>query len=68
AATKEFLSQLEWKDGQPREGIARCIFDRKILLSDTVYMETLYDVRSIFNHDSPGTPKEESEKSGALVV
>ncbi|KAI3908836.1 hypothetical protein MKW98_029386, partial [Papaver atlanticum] len=45
AATKEFLSTLKWKDGQPREGIATCTFDRSIHLSDTVYMEeTLYDV------------------------
>ncbi|KAI3841781.1 hypothetical protein MKW92_000465 [Papaver armeniacum] len=49
AAAKEFLSKLKWKDGQPREGIAKCTFDRTICLSDTVYMETLYDVPTEFN-------------------
>ncbi|KAI3852459.1 hypothetical protein MKX03_017748 [Papaver bracteatum] len=56
------VNEAAWKDGQPREWIAKCIFDRKILLSDTVYMETLYDVRSIFNHDSPGTQKKKARK------
>ncbi|KAI3867179.1 hypothetical protein MKX03_009051, partial [Papaver bracteatum] len=77
AATKEFLSTLKWKEGQPREGIAKCTFDRKILLSDAVYMETLYDVPNTY---SPLTTflepsnrvwadgMKESEKSEAHLV
>ncbi|KAI3926366.1 hypothetical protein MKW92_049093 [Papaver armeniacum] len=77
AGTKEFLSTLQWRYGQPREGIAKCTFDRRIRLSDTVYMETLYDVP---NTSSPLTTflepsnrvwadgTKESEKSDAHLV
>ncbi|KAI3867178.1 hypothetical protein MKX03_009050, partial [Papaver bracteatum] len=69
AATKE--------DGQPRQGIAKCTFDRKICLSDTVYMETLYDVPIEFNPflKTAKDPNrvwtydtKESEKRGAHLV
>ncbi|KAI3968635.1 hypothetical protein MKX01_028785, partial [Papaver californicum] len=51
AATKELLSTVKWKDGQPREGIAKCTFEFRIKKSDIVYMHmrTPVEVPCIFN-------------------
>ncbi|KAI3912228.1 hypothetical protein MKW98_012039, partial [Papaver atlanticum] len=51
AATKELLSTVKWKDGQPREGIAKCSFESIIKKCDTVYMHmrTPVEVPCIFN-------------------
>ncbi|KAI3838373.1 hypothetical protein MKX03_029267 [Papaver bracteatum] len=51
AATKELLSTVKWKDGQPREGIAKCSFKSIIKKCDTVYMHmrTPVAVPCIFN-------------------
>ncbi|MCL7023378.1 hypothetical protein MKW94_006186 [Papaver nudicaule] len=37
-AGEDLISGLESKDGQPREGIAKCTFKRKIRKHDTIFM------------------------------
>ncbi|KAI3913253.1 hypothetical protein MKW92_046682 [Papaver armeniacum] len=38
AAKPYLLNFVQWNDGQPREGIAKCTFDRIIHMSDTILM------------------------------
>ncbi|KAI3895554.1 hypothetical protein MKX03_025828, partial [Papaver bracteatum] len=51
AAKPYLLNLVQWNDGQPREGIAKCTFDRKIRMSDTILMSewTQVEVPCIFN-------------------
>ncbi|KAH9659572.1 Bms1-type G domain-containing protein [Citrus sinensis] len=44
AAKEEIGNQPKRKGGQPREGIARCTFEDRILLSDVVFMRGWADV------------------------
>ncbi|MCL7048398.1 hypothetical protein MKW94_025368, partial [Papaver nudicaule] len=50
-AGEDFISGLESKDGQPREGIAKCTFKRKIRKHDTIFMHVYekVEVPRIFN-------------------
>ncbi|KAI3917593.1 hypothetical protein MKW98_021355, partial [Papaver atlanticum] len=51
AAKPYLLNLVQWNDGQPREGIAKCTFDRRICMSDTILMHewTKVEVPCIFN-------------------
>ncbi|RZC81836.1 hypothetical protein C5167_044443 [Papaver somniferum] len=51
AAKPYLLNLVKWNDGQPREGIAKCTFDRRICMNDTILMHewTKVEVPCIFN-------------------
>ncbi|KAJ7980661.1 Ribosome biogenesis protein BMS1 [Quillaja saponaria] len=51
AAKEEIGNQPKKKGGQPREGIARCTFEDKILMSDIVFLRawTLVEVPTFYN-------------------
>ncbi|KAI3895559.1 hypothetical protein MKX03_025833, partial [Papaver bracteatum] len=51
AAKPYLLNLVKWNDSQPRKGIAKCTFDRRICMSDTILMDewTKVEVPCIFN-------------------
>ncbi|KAI3834763.1 hypothetical protein MKW92_029559 [Papaver armeniacum] len=51
AAKSELPIRVRWNDGQPREGIAKCTFDYRICMNDTIHLckWTQVEVPCIFN-------------------
>ncbi|KAI3913251.1 hypothetical protein MKW92_046680 [Papaver armeniacum] len=51
AAKSELPIRERWNDGQPRQGIAKCTFDCRICMSDTIHLceWTQVEVPRIFN-------------------
>ncbi|KAI3917591.1 hypothetical protein MKW98_021353, partial [Papaver atlanticum] len=51
AAKPYLLNLVQWNDGQPREGIAKCTFDCRIRMSDIIHLceVTQVEVPCIFN-------------------
>ncbi|KAI3895557.1 hypothetical protein MKX03_025831 [Papaver bracteatum] len=51
AAKSELPIRVRWNDGQPREGIAKCTFDCRICMNDTIHLceWTQVEVPCIFN-------------------